>query len=117
MTQRPTTLGSDPVVPDRVSDSSITSLSGLVKKLSRDELRSAIQEQLALLEQHNIDLSSFSDYLTENIWSDRHTLEQGLEIDSYSGPSVTDILKVRLLGLYQIGFHPEFLARYRKPQP
>ena len=102
-----------PFVSDEVSDSSITSLAVLVKKLSRDQLRTGIEEQLDILQANNVDLGNFADYLNENIWSDRQTLEQALEVDSYGSPSVTDVLKVRLLGLYQIGFHPELLAKYK----
>jgi len=102
-----------PLVPDGLSDSSITSLAELVRDLSRDELRAGIQEQLDILAANNINLENFSAYLDENLWSDRHTLMGGLALDSYSSPSVKDILKVRLLGLYQIGFHPEYLARYK----
>ena len=102
---------SHPFVPTELSDSSITSLAGLVKDLSQNQLRTGIEEQLAILETNGIDLGRFADYLAENLWSDRQTLEHGLEIDSYANPSVMDVLKVRLLGLYQVGFHPEFLRR------
>ena len=100
-----------PFVPDAVSDSSITSLAELVRDLPADQLREGIQEQLRILEQHGVDLENFANFLAENLWSDRQTLEEGLAISSYSTPTVTDILKVRLLGLYQVGFHPEFLKR------
>ena len=102
-----------PFVPDDVRDSSVTSLAELVRMLSVEQLRTGIREQLDILQAHDINLENFSDYLHENIWSDRQTLMGGLGLDSYSSPSVTDVLKVRLLGLYQIGFHPEFLARYK----
>ena len=102
-----------PAVPTELSDSSITSLAELVRDLSSDELRTGIEEQLEILAANEVDLQHFSDYLNENLWSDRHTLMEGLELDSYSSPSVHDVRKVRLLGLYQIGFHPEFLARYK----
>lgn len=100
-------------MPDEVRNSSITSLAELVRMLSVEQLRTAIREQLAILQAHDINLENFADYLDENIWSDRQTLMDGLALDSYSSPSVTDVLKVRMLGLYQIGFHPEFLARYK----
>ena len=100
-------------VPTGLHDSSITSLAELVRNLSLDELQAGIQEQLDILAANNVDLQNFSDYLNENLWSDRQTLMEGLALDSYSSPSVRDVRKVRLLGLYQIGFHPEFLARYK----
>lgn len=104
---------SKPFVPDGVSDSSITSLSELVRNLTLDELRAGIKEQLEILEANDVNLQNFSDYLGENLWSDRQTLVYGLVLDSYSSPTVSDVLKVRLLGLYQIGFRPELMARYK----
>ncbi len=103
----------EPFVPDGVSDSSITSLSELVRNLTRDELRARIKEQLEILEANQVNLQHFSEYLGENLWSDRQTLVYGLALNSYSSPSVSDVLKVRLLGLYQIGFRPELMARYK----
>ena len=100
-------------MPNNLSDSSITSLAGLVKNLSSDELRAGIQEQLEIFKANGISLENFSDYLDQNLWSDRTRLMDGLALDSYSSPSLNDILKVRLLGLYEIGFHPEYLARYK----
>jgi hypothetical protein len=99
-----------PFVPDSLSDSSITSLAGIVRQLSSDELRAGIQEQLDIFQASGISLENFSDYLDQNLWSDRTRLMDGLALDSYSSPSLNDILKVRLLGLYEIGFHPEQLA-------
>ena len=102
-----------PFVPDNLSDSSITSLAGIVRSLSTDELRAAIQDQLEIFQANDISLENFSDYLDQNLCSDRTRLMDGLALDSYSSPSLKDILKVRLLGLYEIGFHPEYLARYK----
>ena len=112
MNQRPHDTAVLPFVPDEVSDSSITSLAELVKKLSLDQLRSGIREQLAILQENGVDLEDFADYLAENLWSDRQTLELSLNVDSYANPTVKDVLKVRLLGLYQVGFHPEVLKRH-----
>ena len=94
-------------LPESASDSTVTSLSDLIKAIPDHALKDHLEEQIEILERAKINLDEAATYYSGLL----HDREAFRKLDaSYEDPSPNDFLRLRLLALYYIGlahFSPE----------
>ena len=87
-------------LPETLADSTITSLSDLVKAIPDSALDDHLDEQVGVLERAGIDLDEAAAYYS-SLLHDRELF--GKLGANYGNPSDTDFLRLRLLAVYYIG--------------
>ncbi|MBT6273812.1 MAG: hypothetical protein HOI95_06740 [Chromatiales bacterium] len=88
------------VVPESVSDSTVTSLYRLMTDIPDDRLANHIEEQVVILEEANVNLEKAAAYYS-GLLHDRDAFQR-LGAD-YNHPSSTDYMRLRLVALYHMG--------------
>lgn len=87
-------------LPDTLADSTVTSLSDLVKALPDSALQEHLDEQVGVLEKAGIDLDEAAAYYS-SLLHDRDLFRKlGA---NYASPSENDYLRLRLMAVYYIG--------------
>ncbi len=87
-------------LPETLADSTVTSLSDLVKAIPDDALDDHLEEQVQVLEGAGIDLAGAAAYYSSLL----HDRELFAKVGAnYAEPTDTDFLRLRLLAVYYIG--------------
>ncbi|MEM7407216.1 MAG: hypothetical protein AAF458_18090 [Pseudomonadota bacterium] len=89
-------------LPDSASDSTVTSLSDLIRAIPDHALKDHVEEQVELLERAEINLEDAATYYSGLL----HDREAFRKLNAnYDDPSSNDYLRLRLLALYYIGMN------------
>ena len=87
-------------LPDSATDSTITSLSELVRAIPAAKLAEHVEEQVGILEGANVDLDEAAAYYS-SLLHDREAFQKlGA---NYDEPTDEDTMRLRLVALYSIG--------------